>query len=111
VIYKVILSRLHTTWCAKVHSVRFARALNLFVAARQANELRVKLFQVLLQNLRVVARGVACDHEREEYFAALLNHLVVHEGHFVEFVRADIGAVGETEVDLQGYKLTIDLML
>jgi hypothetical protein len=110
VIYEIILSGLHTARRAEVHPVRFACALDLFIVASQADKFRVELFQILLQDFRVVARGIACDHKRKEHLAALLNHLVVHEGHFVEFVRADVGTVGEAEVDLERHELAIELI-
>jgi hypothetical protein len=103
-IHKVVLSGLHTTRCAKVHPVRLTRLLNLLVLARQANEVRMKLFQVFLEDLGIVARGVAGDHEREEHIAAFRNNFVVHEGHFVEFVGTDIGAVREAEVNLRDFR-------
>lgn len=101
VIHKIILSRLHSRRSTKVHPVCLARILDLVVIARQPNELWVKLLQVLLKHLGVIARGIACYHDWKEYFAALLNHLVVHERHLVELVGADVGAVREAKVYLR----------
>jgi hypothetical protein len=103
VIHQIVLPGLHTARRTKVHPIRLACLLNLLVFARQANEVWVEFFQVLLEHLWVVARGVAGDHEREEHAAAFRNNFVVHEGQFVEFVGADIGAVREAEVDLRGF--------
>jgi hypothetical protein len=102
---EIILALLDHTWRAKVHPVRFAHLLDLLVRARQPNEIRVEFLQVLLEHLGVVARWVACNHEREQDGAALLDHFVVHESHLVELVRADIGAVREAEVDLWNFEL------
>jgi hypothetical protein len=60
----------------------------------------MELGQVFLEHLRVVARGIASDHEGEKDFAALCGYFVVHKRHFVELVGADIRAVCEAEVDL-----------
>ena len=102
-VHQIILTRLHIRGCAEVHSVCFASVLDLIIVARQADKLGVEFLQVLLQDCRVIARGIACYHEWEEHFAARLDHLVVHEGHLVEFVGADVRAVGEAEVDLSRY--------
>jgi hypothetical protein len=99
-IHKVIFSRLHTRRCAEVHPIRLARLLDLLVLARQADKVPMKFRQVFLQHLGVVARRIAGDHEGEEHVSAFRDNLVVHEGHFVEFVGADVGAVCEAEVDL-----------
>ncbi len=100
-INQIILAWLDILWGAKVHPVRLARILDLLVVARQSNEIRVEFCQVFLEHLGVVARGVAGDHDGEENVAAFGDNFVVHEGHFVELVRADVGAVGEAKVDLQ----------
>jgi len=103
VIHEIILARLDTTRRAKVHAVRLAHVLDLFVRARQADKVRVKLVQIVLEHLRLIARRVACNHDREQDSATLLDYFVVHEGHFVEFVRANVGAVGEAEIHLSRY--------
>ena len=100
VINQVVLARLGILGRAKVHPIRLASILDLLVVARQPNEIRVELGQVFLEYARVVARGVACNHDGEEDVSAFGDDFVVHEGHFVEFVGADVGAVGEAEVDL-----------
>jgi hypothetical protein len=97
---EIVLALLDHTRRAKVHPVRLAHILDLVVRARQADEIRVEFLQVLLEHLGIVARGVACDHEREQHGAAFFRHFVVHEGHFVELIGADVGAVCEAEVDL-----------
>jgi hypothetical protein len=99
-IHKIILPWLHAARCAKVHSVRLACVLDLIIVARQSNELWVELGEIFLQDLWSIACRIAGNHERKQHFAALLNHLVVHECHLVELVGADVGAVGEAEVDL-----------
>jgi hypothetical protein len=101
VIHQIVLSRLHTAWCTKVHPIRFASLLDLLVFARQANKIRMKLFQVLLEHWGGVTRRITRNHKWEEDFAALLGDFVVHQGHLVELVGADIGAVGESEIDLR----------
>ena len=106
-IYEVVLPWLHATRRAKVDPVCFANALDLFVVARQANEVGVEFGQVLLEHLGVVARGVACDHYGKEDVAAFRDDFVVHEGHFVEFVGANVRAVGEAKVDLQIWLLQL----
>ena len=60
----------------------------------------MKLCKVLFQHLGVVARRVAGDHEWEQHFPALFRHFFVHEGHLVELVGADVGAVCKAKVDL-----------
>jgi hypothetical protein len=102
-IHQIVLSGFHTARRTKVHPIRLARLLDLLIFARQANEVRMEFFQVFLEHLWIVARRVAGDHEREEHAAAFRNNFVVHEGHFVEFVGTDIGAVREAEVDLMKF--------
>ncbi len=105
---KIILARLDITRRTKIDAIRLARVLNHIVGARQADKVRVELCEVLFQHRRSVARGVARYHEGEQHFAVLRDHFVVHEGHFVEFVWADVGAVCEAEVNLvQGLKLDV----
>lgn len=99
-INQIILAGLDTRRRTKVDPIRLARILDLVVLARQADEVRMELCEIVLEHFGRVARGIACDHEGEQDFAALLGDFVVHEGHFVEFVRADVRAVGEAEVDL-----------
>ena len=99
-IHQIILTGLHTRGRTKIHTVRFTRVLDLFVRARQADEIWVELREVLLEDGGCVARRVAGDHEGEQHGAAFGGDFVVHEGHFVEFVRADVRAVGEAEVHL-----------
>jgi hypothetical protein len=100
-INQVILARLDILWGAKVHPVRLARILDLFMVARQSDEIRVEFCQVFLEHLRVVTRGVAGDHDGEENIATFRDDFVVHKGHFVELVGADVGAVSEAKVDLR----------
>lgn len=98
---QIILPRLHSGWCAKVHTVLLARLLDVLVCACQAQDRRVELGKVFLQDFGRVARGVASYHERSHDIATLFFDFLVHEGHLIEFVGADIGAVGEAEVDLR----------
>jgi hypothetical protein len=101
VIHQIVLTRLDILGGAKVHPIRFARILDLFVGACQADEIRMEFCQVFLEHLGVVARGIACDHDGEDDVATFGDDFVVHERHLVELVWADVGTVGEAEVDLQ----------
>jgi hypothetical protein len=103
---QVILPRLHCRWRAKVHAVLLARLLDVLVGACQAQDGRVELGKVLLQDFGGVARGVAGDHEGDHDIAAFLLDFVMHEGHLVELVGADVGAVREAEVDLAGVSIS-----
>ena len=99
-IHLVVLAFLYVRRGAKVHSVRLAHALDSFVVACQAENIGMEFDQVLFQYLGCVARGVAGDHYGGEGIAALGHDLVVHQGHFVELVGADVRAVSEAEIDL-----------
>lgn len=103
VVHEVILAGLDIPGRAKVHAVLTADVLDLLIGTRQAHNTRVEFLQVLAQHLGGIASGVAGNENRQEKLVVLgrLLDLVDDLGHLVQLVRADIGAVGETEVDLQ----------
>lgn len=102
VVHQVILTRLHILGRAEVHAVLTADVLDLLVGTSQANDTRVELLQVLAQDLRGITGRIAGNEDREENLVVLggLLDLLNDLGHLVQLVRADIGAVGETKVDL-----------
>lgn len=101
-IHQIILARLDVLGRGEVHSVLLAHVLDLFICARQSLNLLVELAQILAQDLGRVSRGIAGNEDwpHDLLPAKLLAHLVDDLRHFVEFVGADVGAVGEAEVDL-----------
>ena len=103
VVNQVILARLDVLGSAKVHPVLTADMLDLLVGASQAHNVWVELLQVCAQHLRGIADRVARNEDRQEGLVILgrLLDLVDDLGHFVQLVRADVGAVSETKVDLQ----------
>jgi hypothetical protein len=108
-VHQIILALFHALRRAKVHAIRLARVLDLLVRARQADEVWVELLEVFFQDAGGVARGIACYHEGCQDGPAFRDHFVVHEGHFVEFVRADVRAVGEAEIYLISHDQTLNL--
>lgn len=76
--------------------------LHLLIRPRQPDNLRMELLQILAQDLGGIANRIAGDKHRQEEarVASRLVDLVDDLGHFVKFVRADIGAMRESEVDL-----------
>lgn len=100
VVYQIVLTRSHVLGRAKVHSVRLAHVLDLVVCARQADEGGVEFGQVLLQHLGGVAFRVTGDEDGQDGAGALGLDQIKHAGHLVEFLRADIGAMGEAKVNL-----------
>jgi hypothetical protein len=98
VIDQVILPGRNLLRRTKVHAIRLARILNLLMAPRQPNKMRVKLSQVLLQHRRTISRRIARDHDRQQDIPTLLLNLLVHERHLVQLVRADVRAMREAKV-------------
>ena len=101
-IHQIILPRLHIPRGTEIHPILLAHIAHLLVRARQADDIVVELPQVVLQDLGRVARRITRDEHRQEDILALglRLHVVDDGGHFVELVGADVGAVGEAEVDL-----------
>lgn len=101
-IHQVILARLHVLGRAEVDTVLAADVLDLLVGTGQADDARVELLQILAQNLWGIAGRIAGNEDRKEKLVVLggLSDLVDDLGHLVQLVRADIGAVGKTKVDL-----------
>lgn len=104
---------------AEVDSIFLAHILDLVPAPRQSDNSRVELLEVCFQYGGGVAGGVAGDEKREERTAVWgwrggeeggggdagglgRRDEVDHAGEFVEFFGANVGAVGEAEVDLWG---------
>jgi len=100
-IHQIILSRLHTRRRRKINPILLARLLDVLVSTRQTHDIRMEFLEVFFQDGGSVARRIAGYHDREDHVSAFCFHLVDHFGHFVEFVWADVWAVGEAEVDLQ----------
>lgn len=103
-VHQIVLARLDVLRGAEVHSVLLADMLDLLVRASQADNVGVKLAQVLAQHLGRVAGRIASNEDGAENIstAGSLADLVDDGGHLVKLIRADVGAVGEAEVDLSG---------
>ena len=62
----------------------------------------MELGQIALHHGGRVARRIARDEDGQQHIgAALALDNVNHDGHLVELLGADVGAVGEAEVDLR----------
>lgn len=122
VIDQVILPGLDPLRRAEIDPVLLAHVLDLLPTARDADDARVELGEVVFQHQRGVAGRVAGDEEGQHGGGALGRggsarakggrgnaefggrgvDEVDDPGELVEFFRADVRAVGETEVDLEG---------
>lgn len=102
VIDKIILARLHILRRAEVDAVFLADVLDLLVRARQTDDIRMELAQVLAQHLGRVAGRVAGDENRSHHrgTASRLFDIVDDGGHLVKLIGADIRTVGEAKVNL-----------
>lgn len=102
VINQVVLARFNIPRRAEVDAVLFANILHLLVGASQTNDARVELLQIFAQHLGAITSRVTGNENGQEKLVILgdLPNLVDNLGHLIQFVGADIGAVGETEVDL-----------
>ena len=105
---QVVHPRLDALGCAEVHAVHLAHGFDLLPRARQADQAGVEFLQVGLQHRGRVAGGVAGDEDGEEGRVGGVGGWdgdgdeVEHLRHFVKLLRADVWAVGEAEVDLEG---------
>jgi hypothetical protein len=101
VIHEVIfLTRLEIGWRREVNSILLADVLGLFPCSRQAQEGWVELGEVRSEDRGSVSCGIAGDENTSQaiWFFRLDN--VDRGRHLVEFIWADVGAMGEAEVDL-----------
>lgn len=97
---QVVLSWFHVWWCAEIDSVIFTTCLDLLPSTSQSDQVWMEFREVLLDDGRGVAVGVASNKHRLEDITALVAHGVYHLGHLIEFVWADVWAVCEAEVEL-----------
>lgn len=99
---QVVLAGLNVIRSGKVHTVLLADILDLLVCSGQTDNVGVELLQVLAQDLRSVSGWVTGDEDRTHNILSIsrLADLVDDSCHLVEFIGANIGAVGEAEVDL-----------
>jgi hypothetical protein len=98
VIDQVVLPGRNLLRRTKVHAIRLARILNLLMAPRQPNKMRVKLSQILFQHRRAIPRRIARDHNWQQDIPTLLLNLLVYERHLVQLVRADVRTMAEAKV-------------
>ena len=98
----VLLAGLQILRRGEVDPVDLACVFDLLPGARQALDLGVELGQVGFEDGGRVAGGIDGDEERFEGVGGAGVEDVDCGGEFVEFVGADVGAVGEAEVDLSG---------
>ncbi len=106
---QIILAFLDSLWRTKIHSILLTNFFDLFPGAREAHYCGVEFGEVGLQDAGGIAGRVAGYEQRKEgrergwRFRGEEGRSVddvYHLGHFVEFFRADVGTVGETEVYL-----------
>lgn len=102
VVHQVVFSGRCVARCAKVHPVRLAHGLDVVVGTRQPNKFGVELGQILLQLRGAVARGIARHKYAIKFARDFLVDRVMHDGHLVEFFGANVRAVSEAKVDLDG---------
>jgi len=109
-IHQVVLTLLHVLRCRKINSVFLAYVLNLLPGTSETDNGRVELREVFGKNTRGIARWITCYEDGEEGWQGRRGFgrgekgrgvdKVDHLGHFVQFFRADVWTMGESEVDL-----------
>jgi hypothetical protein len=99
-IHQIILSRFHSLRRAKIHPIRLTYGFNLFPGTREADQGGVEFGEIGFEDGGSVAGRVAGYEDWGEYVWLGGLEEVDHAGHFVEFFGADVGAVGEAEIDL-----------
>jgi hypothetical protein len=98
---QIILSLLDALRRREIHSIRFTHVLDLFPCPCKPYNIGVEFGEVFFEDGRRVARWVAGYEEGEERGVWVGEaHEVDHAGHFVEFFGADVGTVGEAEINL-----------
>ena len=97
----VLLVRLDILRRRKVHAVLLADVFCLFPGPCEADQGGVEFGEVTPEDGRGVARRVAGDEDGAQGVGGFGLDDVDGRGHFVEFVRADVGTVREAEVDLR----------
>jgi hypothetical protein len=103
VVDEVVLARLHALRRREIHAICLAHIFDLLPGPREADQIGVELGKVRAQHGRCVAGRVACyedGHHRGSRLGDFVAHDVDHASHLVKLFRADIWAVGETEVHL-----------
>ena len=92
----------------KVHAVRAARGAHLVVRAGEADEpwMHHRLFKVVLEALRRVARGVNGDEDGLDELTALVE-LLQHARHLCQLLRTDVRALGEAKVEQRPLALEV----
>lgn len=101
-VHQVVLSWGCVARRAEVHPVRLAHGFDVVVGPCQTNELGMELGKVLLQLRGAIARGIARHEYAIKLSRKLLLDRVKHDCHLVEFLRANIRAMREAKVDLDG---------
>lgn len=102
VVHQVVLPGRRVARRAKVHSVRLAHGFDVVVGPCQTNELWMELGKVLLELRGTIARRIAGHKYAVQLSRKLLLDRVKHDGHLVEFFGANIRAVSEAKIDLDG---------
>ena len=105
-IHQIIHPRLDPLRRTEIHPIQLADRLDLLPRARQADHVRMELFQIGLEHRRRVSCRITRYEEGEEgrvlgiAGGQSLVDEIEHAGHLVEFFGADVGTVREAEVDL-----------
>ena len=108
-IHQIVHPRLHPFRRTEVHPVHLTYRFDLLPRTRQAYHTGMEFLEIGFQYRRGITSWVACyengkkrrirGRARRERHGDEVKHL----RHFVEFFRADIWAVSEAKVDLEGF--------
>ena len=105
-IHQIIHPRLDPLRRTEIHPIQLTDCLDLLPRARQADHVRMELFQIGLEHRRCVSCRITRYEEGEEgrvlgiAGGQSLVDEIEHAGHLVEFFGADVRTVREAEVDL-----------
>ena len=105
-VHQIILSGFYIPRSTKINPILFTNMLDLVIRTSQADDIGMEFLKVCSEYVGCVTEGIASNENRLENLLAFIRFVdfVDYAGHFVQFIRANIGAMCEPEVNLVNFQ-------